>query len=229
MAMSLKAQAAAAALKEVKPGMKLGIGSGSTVNELIRLLAEMVKDGFEIIGVPASSYSQALCDELGVPLTTLDEAPVLDLVIDGADEIDPQLNLIKGGGAALLREKIIAAASGSMLVIADESKIVDTLGKFPLPVEVVPFGLEATRQMMQNSLDAEGLQGEMILRMAGEKPLVTDNGNYILDCHLQAISNPKSLAKRLEVIPGVVEHGLFIDMAARAYVAGTDEIRVLEP
>ncbi|KZL11457.1 MULTISPECIES: ribose-5-phosphate isomerase RpiA [Pseudovibrio] len=229
MAMSLKAQAAAAALKEVKPGMKLGIGSGSTVNELIRLLAEMVKDGFEIIGVPASSYSQALCDELGVPLTTLDEAPVLDLVIDGADEIDPQLNLIKGGGAALLREKIIAAASGSMLVIADESKIVDTLGKFPLPVEVVPFGLEATRQMMQNSLDAEGLQGEMILRMAGEKPLVTDNGNYILDCHLQAISNPKSLAKRLEVIPGVVEHGLFIDMAVRAYVAGTDEIRVLEP
>ncbi|MGH0004441.1 ribose-5-phosphate isomerase RpiA [Pseudovibrio ascidiaceicola] len=229
MAMSLKAQAAAAALKEVKPGMKLGIGSGSTVNELIRLLAEMVKDGFEIIGVPASSYSQALCDELGVPLTTLDEAPVLDLVIDGADEIDPQLNLIKGGGAALLREKIIAAASGSMLVIADESKIVDTLGKFPLPVEVVPFGLEATRQMMQNSLDAEGLQGEMILRMAGEKPLVTDNGNYILDCHLQAIRNPKSLAKRLEVIPGVVEHGLFIDMAVRAYVAGTDEIRVLEP
>ncbi|KZK83391.1 Ribose-5-phosphate isomerase A [Pseudovibrio sp. Ad13] len=229
MAMSLKAQAAAAALKEVKPGMKLGIGSGSTVNELIRLLAEMVKDGFEIIGVPASSYSQALCDELGVPLTTLDETPVLDLVIDGADEIDPQLNLIKGGGAALLREKIIAAASGSMLVIADESKIVDTLGKFPLPVEVVPFGLEATRQMMQNSLDAEGLQGEMILRMAGEKPLVTDNGNYILDCHLQAISNPKSLAKRLEVIPGVVEHGLFIDMAVRAYVAGTDEIRVLEP
>ncbi|KZK86565.1 Ribose-5-phosphate isomerase A [Pseudovibrio sp. Ad46] len=229
MAMSLKAQAAAAALKEVKPGMKLGIGSGSTVNELIRLLAEMVKDGFEIIGVPASSYSQALCDELGVPLTTLDETPVLDLVIDGADEIDPQLNLIKGGGAALLREKIIAAASGSMLVIADESKIVDTLGKFPLPVEVVPFGLEATRQMMQNSLDAEGLQGEMILRMAGEKPLVTDNGNYILDCHLQAISSPKSLAKRLEVIPGVVEHGLFIDMAVRAYVAGTDEIRVLEP
>ncbi|KZK81918.1 Ribose-5-phosphate isomerase A [Pseudovibrio sp. W64] len=229
MAMSLKAQAAAAALKEVKPGMKLGIGSGSTVNELIRLLAEMVKDGFEIIGVPASSYSQALCDELGVPLTTLDETPVLDLVIDGADEIDPQLNLIKGGGAALLREKIIAAASGSMLVIADESKIVDTLGKFPLPVEVVPFGLEATRQMMQNSLDAEGLQGEMILRMAGEKPLVTDNGNYILDCNLQAISNPKSLAKRLEVIPGVVEHGLFIDMAVRAYVAGTDEIRVLEP
>ncbi|KZL27510.1 ribose-5-phosphate isomerase RpiA [Pseudovibrio sp. WM33] len=229
MAMSLKAQAAAAALKEVKPGMKLGIGSGSTVNELIRLLAEMVKDGFEIIGVPASSYSEALCDELGVPLTTLDETPVLDLVIDGADEIDPQLNLIKGGGAALLREKIIAAASGSMLVIADESKIVDTLGKFPLPVEVVPFGLEATRQMMQNSLDAEGLQGEMILRMAGEKPLVTDNGNYILDCHLQAISNPKSLAKRLEVIPGVVEHGLFIDMAVRAYVAGTDEIRVLEP
>ncbi|WP_057466050.1 ribose-5-phosphate isomerase RpiA [Pseudovibrio sp. POLY-S9] len=229
MAMSLKAQAAAAALKEVKPGMKLGIGSGSTVNELIRLLAEMVKDGFEIIGVPASSYSQALCDELGVPLTTLDETPVLDLVIDGADEIDPQLNLIKGGGAALLREKIIAAASGSMLVIADESKIVDTLGKFPLPVEVVPFGLEATRQMMQNSLDAEGLQGEMILRMAGEKPLVTDNGNYILDCHLQAISNPKLLAKRLEVIPGVVEHGLFIDMAVRAYVAGTDEIRVLEP
>ncbi len=105
MAMSLKAQAAAAALKEVKPGMKLGIGSGSTVNEMIRLLAEMVKDGFEIVGVPASSYSQALCDELGVPLTTLDETPVLDLVIDGADEIDPQLNLIKGGGAALLREK----------------------------------------------------------------------------------------------------------------------------
>ncbi len=229
MAMSLKAQAAAAALREVKPGMKLGIGSGSTVNELIRLLAKMVKDGFDVIGVPASSYSKDLCDELGVPLTTLDEAPILDLVIDGADEIDPQLNLIKGGGAALLREKIIAAASGRMLVIADESKIVDSLGKFPLPVEVVPFGLEATRQMMQNCLDAEGLQGEMILRMSGEKPLVTDNGNYILDCHLQAISNPKSLAKRLEVIPGVVEHGLFIDMAVRAYVAGTDEIRVLEP
>ncbi|KZL17785.1 Ribose-5-phosphate isomerase A [Pseudovibrio axinellae] len=229
MAMSLKAQAAAAALKEVKPGMKLGIGSGSTVNELIRLLAKMVDDGFEIIGVPASSYSEALCKELGVPLTTLDEAPVLDLVIDGADEVDPQLNLIKGGGAALLREKIIAAASARMLVIADESKVVDTLGNYPLPVEVVPFGLEATRQMMQNSFDAEGLQGEMILRMLGEEPLVTDNGNYIFDCHLKVIRDPKSLAKRLEVIPGVVEHGLFIDMAVRAYVAGTDEIRVLEP
>ncbi len=229
MAMSLKAQAAEAALKEVQPGMKLGIGSGSTVNEMIRLLAKMVEDGFEVIGVPASLHSQALCDELGVPLTTLDETPVLDLVIDGADEIDPQLNLIKGGGAALLREKIIAAASGSMIVIADESKIVDTLGKFPLPVEVVPFGLEATRQLMQNSINAEGLKGEMILRMDGEKPLLTDNGNYILDCHLGAISNPKSFAKRLEVIPGVVEHGLFIGMAVRAYVAGTDEIRVLEP
>lgn len=229
MAMSLKAQAAAAALKEVQPGMKLGIGSGSTVNEMIRLLADMVADGLDIIGVPASTHSEKLCNELGVPLTTLDETPVLDLTIDGADEVDPQLSLIKGGGAALLREKIIAAASGRMLVIADESKVVKTLGKFPLPVEVVPFGLEATRQMMQNSITAEGLQGDLVLRMAGEKPLVTDNGNYIFDCHLEAITDPKALAKRLDVIPGVVEHGLFIDMAVRAYIAGTDEIRVLEP
>ena len=229
MEMSLKAQAAAAALKEVQSGMKLGIGSGSTANEMICLLAEMVANGLKIIGVPASSSSEKLCKELGVPLTTLEETPVLDLTIDGADEVDPELSLIKGGGAALLREKIIAAASGRMLVIADESKLVKTLGRFPLPVEVVPFGLEATRQMMQNSLKVEGLQGEIILRMIGKTPLVTDNGNYIFDCHLGAIANPKALAKRLDVIPGVVEHGLFIDMAVRAYVACADEVRVLEP
>ncbi|WP_310620231.1 ribose-5-phosphate isomerase RpiA [Flexibacterium corallicola] len=226
---NLKAEAAAAALSEVKSGMRIGIGSGSTVNEMIRILADLVGNGLDIIGVPCSTTSEQLCRELGVPLTTLEETPELDVVIDGADEFDPRLQLIKGGGAALLREKTVAFASARMLVIADESKQVETLGKFPLPIEVNQFGLAATRRAILKHFNKSNVSGELILRESEQKPLLTDNGNFILDAHLETIPDPEALAKGLNDIPGVMEHGLFINMAQRAYVAGKNGIRVVEP
>lgn len=228
MSAALKSEAAAAALKEVRNGMRLGIGSGSTVNELIKLLAKEAAAGLDIIGVPASEASAQLCNQLGVPLTTLDETPELDLCIDGADEIADGLALIKGGGAALLREKIIATASARMVVIADRSKVVDTLGKFPLPIEVVQFGLGATRVKLEQHLKTNGLSGELVLRGGAEAPVVTDNGNFIIDAHLGTIPDPEAFAKGLNDIPGVVENGLFINLAMRAYVAGDDRVEIIE-
>ncbi|MDD7908976.1 MULTISPECIES: ribose-5-phosphate isomerase RpiA [Pseudovibrio] len=228
MSAALKVEAAAAALKEVKSGMRLGIGSGSTVNELIKLLAEEVKGGLDVVGVPASEASASLCRELGVPLTTLNETPELDLCIDGADEIAPGLALIKGGGAALLREKMIVMASQRFIVIADQTKIVETLGTFPLPIEVVQFGLGATRVKLEKHVEAHGLAGELVLRGGADAPLVTDNGNYIIDAHLGSIPDPEAFAAGLNDIPGVVENGLFINLAMRAYVAGTDQVKIIE-
>src|SRR5690606_13136004 len=164
-ARQLKIEAARVALEHVEDGMRLGIGTGSTAEEFVRLLAVKVQEGLSIIGVPTSERTAALCRELGVPLSTLEETPELDLTIDGADEIDPQLGLIKGGGGALLREKIVAAASEKMLVIADASKLVDTLGKFPLPIEVNPFGLRATEIAVRRAAAALGLEGPLTLRM----------------------------------------------------------------
>ena len=223
----LKIAAAAEALTHVKSGMKLGIGTGSTAEEFVRLLAVKVAEGFEVIGVPTSERTTALCAELGVPLTTLEETPHLDLTIDGADEVDGQLSLIKGGGGALLREKIVAAASDAMIVIADESKVVDTLGRFPLPVEVNRFGLAATKLAVEKAIADLGLEAPLNLRMKDGEVFVTDGGHYILDASFGRIPDTKALSDALFAIPGVVEHGLFIGLARAAIIAGTSGIRTL--
>ena len=227
-ARQLKIEAARVALEHVEDGMRLGIGTGSTAEEFVRLLAVKVQEGLSIIGVPTSERTAALCRELGVPLSTLEETPELDLTIDGADEIDPQLGLIKGGGGALLREKIVAAASRRMIVIADESKVVDVLGTFPLPIEVNPFGLRATRIAIEAAAARLGLAGEMRTRMAGQEPFVTDGGHFIIDASFGRIPAPRALAEALNAIPGVVEHGLFIGLAGAAIIAGRNGVRTLD-
>jgi len=223
----LKIAAGRAALAHVEDGMKLGIGTGSTAEAFVHLLAEKVGDGMRVVGVPTSERTARLCLELGVPLTSLDEEPRLDLCIDGADEIDPALNLTKGGGGALLREKIVAHASAKMIVIADESKLVDALGAFALPIEVNPFGLEATRLAVQDAYRDLGYSGELRLRVRSGDAFETDGGHYILDASFGHISNPKALSEALHAIPGVVEHGMFIGMASLAIVAGSGGIREL--
>jgi ribose 5-phosphate isomerase A len=218
-AKSLKIEAARAALAYVEDGMKLGIGTGSTAEEFVRLLAERVREGLSIVGVPTSERTAALCRELGVPLATLDEEPALNLTIDGADEIDPALSLIKGGGGALLREKIVAAASARMIVIADRSKLVDTLGRFPLPIEVNRFGLKATELAIRNAAAGLGLNAVPTLRMTDGEPFVTDGGHLIFDASFGRIPDTRALADALHAIPGVVEHGLFLGLADIAIVA----------
>ncbi|WP_028034874.1 ribose-5-phosphate isomerase RpiA [Chelativorans sp. J32] len=226
-AKTLKIEAARAALGQVEDGMKLGIGTGSTAEEFVRLLAARVAEGLTVVGVPTSERTAALCRELSVPLSTLDETPELDLTIDGADEVGPDLTLIKGGGGALLREKIVAAASHCMLVIADESKLVDVLGRFPLPIEVNPFGLRATGIAIEKAASRLGLSGEMRTRMAGDEPFLTDGGHFIIDASFGRIPEPRALAEALNAIPGVVEHGLFIGLAGAAIIAGKDGVRTL--
>ncbi len=223
----LKIAAAAEALTHVTQGMRLGIGTGSTAEEFVRLLAAKVAAGLSVIGVPTSERTAALCAELAVPLTTLEEAPALDLTIDGADEVDASLTLIKGGGGALLREKIVAAASKSMIVIADQSKIVETLGAFPLPVEVNKFGLAATLLAIEKSASLLGLSGALTLRKSGSKPFETDGGHYIIDASFGRIRDAEALSAALHRIPGVVEHGLFLNLAKLAIVAGRDGVVTL--
>ena len=226
-ARQLKIEAARAALAHVTDGMRLGIGTGSTAEEFVRLLAEKVATGMTVIGVPTSERTAALCSELGVPLTTLDETPELDLTINGADEIDPELTLIKGGGGALLREKIVAAASARMIVIADRSKLVETLGAFPLPIEVNRFGRRATEIAVAAAAAELGLSGPITLRMTGGQPFVTDGGHFILDASFGRIPNTRALSNALHAIPGVVEHGLFIGLASVAVVAGANGIETV--
>jgi ribose 5-phosphate isomerase A len=226
-----KRQAAAYAVGWVKPGMRLGLGTGSTARHFLELLAERVRAGLDIVGVATSEATRADAERLGVPLTTLDQTPTLDLTVDGADEIAPDLSLIKGGGGALLREKIVAAASARMIVIADESKWVPVLGRFPLPIEVVPFGLAATRQAIETAatVAGAGAPGQALLRRDnGGHAFVTDSGHWILDVTLGRIADPKALADRLSRIPGVVEHGLFIGLAQAAILAGPTGIRIVE-
>jgi len=218
-ARQLKIEAARVALEHVEDGMRLGIGTGSTAEEFVRLLAVKVQEGLSIIGVPTSERTAALCRELGVPLSTLEETPELDLTIDGADEIDPQLGLIKGGGGALLREKIVAAASEKMLVIAAASKLVKTLGKFPLPIEVNEFGLGATKIAIAKAAAKLGLEGPLEIRMTNGKPFVTDGGHLIIDASFGRIPDTRALSDALHAIPGVVEHGLFLGLADAAIVA----------
>lgn len=228
MSDALKKLAGQAALEFVQDGMKLGIGTGSTAEAFIEVLAEKVAGGLSIIGVPTSERTRALCEKLNVPLTTLDDTPQLDLTIDGADEIDPSLSLIKGGGGALLREKIVAAASDDMLVIADESKLVDPLGAFPLPIEVNPFGLTSTKIMIESVAGELGISGPLNLRMAnGEQPFITDGGHFILDASFGRIVDPKTLAVALNGVPGVVEHGLFTGLASRAIISNQEGARIV--
>jgi ribose 5-phosphate isomerase A len=226
---ALKRQAAARALDHVEPGMRLGLGSGSTVRHLVELLGARVRSGLSVKAVPTSEATRSQAEQERIPLSTLDELQPLDLTIDGADEIAPDLTLIKGGGGALLREKIVASASARMLVIADETKWVPVLGRFPLPIEVVPFGLAVTRAAIEAAAVDCGAPGAAKLRMAKNgHPFVTDGGHWLLDAALERIADPERLAARLSAIPGVVEHGLFIGMANLAILAGSGGVRVVE-
>jgi ribose 5-phosphate isomerase A len=225
----LKRQAAAQALEHVQDGMKLGLGTGSTARHFVDLLGQRVAGGLRVVGVPTSEATRAQAEACKIPLTTLDEVDRLDLTVDGADELDRALNLIKGGGGALLREKIVAAASDRMIVIADETKWVDVLGRFPLPIEVIPFGLAATQRAMATAFAQSGVSGQMGLRKANDGHVfVTDGGHWIVDAHLGRIADASRLAGLLSLIPGVVEHGLFIGLATTAVLAGAQGIRVVE-
>jgi ribose 5-phosphate isomerase A len=229
MSDDLKRQAAAAALQEIRPGMRVGLGTGSTAWQLVDLVGERVRGGLEIICVPTSEATAAQAKGLGIPLTTLDETPELDLTIDGADEIGPGLGLIKGAGGALLREKIVAAASKRMVVIADRGKLVPTLGAFPLSIEVNIFGLRATTLAVERVASRHQAQGAVKLRRtAAGEPFTTDGGHLILDAFFGRISNPEALSSDLHEVPGVVEHGLFLKLCRRAYVAGPDGVETID-
>jgi ribose 5-phosphate isomerase A len=211
-----KLNAAQAALEFVKDGMVLGLGTGSTSAHFVRLLGERVRQGLRVKGVPTSEATRNLAEQVGVPLLEISQVSAIDMDVDGADEIDPAFRLIKGGGGALLREKIVAAASAEMVVIADEGKWVETLGAFPLPVEVTRFGFNLTLERVRAALRATGCGGDAAaLRVSGKanEPVITDGGNYILDAHAQRIPNAEALASALKEIASVVEHGLFIGLS----------------
>ncbi|WP_341760545.1 ribose-5-phosphate isomerase RpiA [Candidatus Endowatersipora endosymbiont of Watersipora subatra] len=225
-----KIRAGEAALRFIESGMRVGIGSGSTAEAFIHVLNKKIAKGFQIIGVPTSLRTQKLCQVLNIPITDLDKIPELDVTIDGADEIDPALNLIKGGGGALLREKIVAYASRTMIVIADETKMVDKLGRFPLPIEVNLFGLKATQIAIKKLADCLGLSAKYTLRKNSDSTVfITDSGHNIIDVSFSNISDFKTLTEQLPQIPGVVEHGLFIGIASRAIVATNSGIDIIKP
>jgi ribose 5-phosphate isomerase A len=224
-----KQQAAERAIGLVQDGMVLGLGTGSTAARFVDLVGERVRAGLKVLCVPTSEATRAQAERLGIPLATLDEQPFINLTVDGADEVDEQLRLIKGGGGALLYEKIVATASDRMVVIADASKRVATLGRFPLPVEVVRFGLTATRAMVEGLAEDVGCTGEVVLRTAANgQPFVTDAGNYILDCSFGVIEDPEALDEALKYVPGVVENGLFLGIADSAIIAGPEGLVVLD-
>ncbi|MCV2865428.1 ribose-5-phosphate isomerase RpiA [Defluviimonas sp. WL0075] len=219
-----KANAARKAVEFVEDGMKVGLGTGSTAAWMVRRLGERVREeGLRIVAVPTSSRTAALAREVGITVITLDEAKWLDLTIDGADEFDAEMNLIKGGGGALLQEKIVATASDQMVVIADSAKEVAHLGAFPLPIEVIPFGAEVTRGLVEELLGAFDVMGRRTtVRMSGAAPFRTDEGNLILDLHLGRIGDPRQLALMLNQVPGVVESGLFVDICDRVVIGHSD-------
>ena len=218
-----KEAAARASLKFVKDGNVVGLGSGTTAMHFIQLLGEQVKNGLRIRGIPSSVRSREQATSLGIPLTTFDECQEIDVTIDGADEVDPALRLIKGGGGALLREKIVASATRQVVIVVDATKRVPVLGRFPLPVEVIKFA----RALVAKKIEALGAMVE--LRQADGKPYLTDENNYILDCRFGEISKPDVLARQLSDMPGVVEHGLFIGMANVVLVANGNEVIELRP
>jgi len=207
----------------LQDGMTIGLGSGTTSRFFVRILGDRVKSGLRVIGVPSSKSTGQLAQEVGVPLADLNDVEQLDLTIDGADEIDPKGRMIKGGGANLLWEKIVASASRKMVAIVDESKRVQRLGRFPLPVEIIPFSWRSTERQLQNLFKKAGYD-DVRIDVCGsrEKPLITDSGHYLLDCHLQEIADPEFLADHLNQIPGVVEHGLFLGIATDAAIGKPD-------
>jgi ribose 5-phosphate isomerase A len=217
-----KQAAARASLRFVHDGDVVGLGSGSTAAYAVRYLAERVRGGLRIRGIPTSSQTRELARTAQIALATLDEVQRIDVTIDGADEFDPQLNLIKGGGGALLHEKIVASASRVLVIIADSSKQVPVLGKFPLPVEVIPFA----QALIMRKIEAFGARVKL-RQVTDGKPFTTDEGHHILDCHFGEISDPPALAHKLEAMPGVVEHGLFIGMANVVLVARGSEVQEL--
>lgn len=224
-----KRAAARGALEFVEDGMRLGLGTGSTAVHFVDAVGELVAKGLDIVCVPTSEATAAQARGLGIPLTTLEETPELDLTVDGADELDDALNLIKGGGGALLREKIVASASERMVVIVDESKHSRVLGSFALPVEVVPFGVEATSRRLTAVARDFGCQGDVTMRMKDGEPFVTDGQHYIYDCAFGVIADPAGLAIELNRIPGVVENGLFIEMATLAIVGTDSGVQRIDP
>jgi ribose 5-phosphate isomerase A len=224
-----KRAAAARALEYVRPGMRLGLGTGSTAAHFVELLAERVRAGLDVVTVPTSELTRAQAERSGIALSTLDATGELDLTVDGADEIAPDLNLIKGGGGALLREKVVASASAKMLVIADESKWVRVLGRFPLPIEIIPFGATVTRLAVEAVAAEMGCPGPAPLRKTPNgHAFVTDSGHWLIDAQLQRIADPQALAVRLSAVPGVMEHGLFIGLARTAIIGGPAGVRIVE-
>jgi ribose 5-phosphate isomerase A len=225
---TLKRAAAAKALDYVQDGMKLGLGSGSTAEIFVEMLAPRVRGGEKLLCVPTSEKTASLARKLGLTLASLDDLAPLDLTVDGADEADRNLDVIKGGGGMLLREKIVAAASRRMIVIADETKLVARLGKFPLAVEVVEFGHKSTAARLTRALAEAGYEGLPItLRQQNGAVVLTDSGNVIYDCAFGVIQNAPKLAAVLSSVPGVVEHGLFIGMVSTMLVAGPGEVEVI--
>jgi len=225
MSINVKEQAARAALSYVEDGMTLGLGSGSTAEIFIELLGLAVDDGLKVRGVPTSKRSEEVALEAGVPLIDVEQVDHIHLTVDGADEVGSEFALIKGGGGCLLREKIIANASDLMICIVDESKLVEVLGAYPLPVEVDQFGFTITAKKVFDALVAAGSEDPQIvqrMKKNGRDPFVTDGGNYIFDCACSALPRVRQIASRLSAIPGVVEHGLFIDLA-RIVIVGTEE------
>jgi ribose 5-phosphate isomerase A len=222
-----KARAAHAALAEIHSGMKVGLGTGSTAAHFVEALAARARAGLEVVCVPTSEQTRKLAAEAGLKLATLDEVIDLDVTVDGADELDGALNLIKGGGGALLREKIVATSSRRLVVIADDSKQVAALGRFPLPVEVAPFGVRATARKIDRALEWAGCPGPMTIRVREAKPFITDNGNLIIDCASGRIADPERAAAALSSVPGVVCHGLFLKLAKRAYIGTPDGVSTL--
>jgi ribose 5-phosphate isomerase A len=218
-----KEAAARASLRFVHDGDIVGLGTGSTAVHLVRLLGERVRDGLKIRGIPTGVQTRDLAASVGIPLTTLDEFQQIDVTIDGADEVDPKLRLIKGGGGALLREKIIGSASLKYVIIVDSSKQVPMLGKFPLPVEVIPFA----QALLAKKITALGASVRLRVNSSG-KPFITDEGHHILDCHFGQISDPDGLARELERMPGIVEHGLFIGMTDALLVGKGDTVLELQ-
>jgi ribose 5-phosphate isomerase A len=220
----LKKMAATAALEQIKDGMIVGMGSGSTVMHVIELVGQKIKnEDMNILAVPTSYDTAQLCISVGIRLTTLDEHPSLDLAVDGADEVDPNLNLIKGGGAALTREKIVGSAAKLLIILVDESKLVKSLGeKTPLPLEVLPFAITPVIRRLQGF-------GKPQLRMSTKKlgPIVTDNGNFIVDLHNPKLTNYSEMEKQLNNIPGVIENGLFVNMADIVYVGSEKGVKIL--
>jgi ribose 5-phosphate isomerase A len=226
---ALKRAVAAKALDYVEDGMKLGLGSGSTAEIFLELLAPRIRGGQKLLCVPTSERTAAAARKLGITLAQLDDMAPLDLTIDGADEADRNLDLIKGGGGMLLREKIVAASSKKMIVIADETKLVPRLGKFPLPVEVVEFGHKATALRLSAALRELGYKNvAMGLRQKDGAPFKTDSGHVIYDCAFGAINNAEKLSAALHAVPGVVEHGLFVGIATTLLIAGPGEVEVIE-